>query len=105
MRLTVRPVHVRSHTHTFRRRFNTTLLSRFFLNLRQSVLSSDDHTLDRVSGSTETHFTSIVFGNIGGSLALGLGDELEVDASAANDDDDDEFKDVTEVERCLEVES
>ena len=104
MRLTVRPVHVRSHTHTFRRRFNTTLLSRFFLNLRQSVLSSDDHTLDRVSGSTETHFTSIVFGNIGGSLALGADDEL--DASAANDDDDDsELKDVTEVQRCLEVES
>lgn len=64
-------------SHTFRHRLNTTLLSRFFLNLRGAALAPDTRTLQSTSDPSETHFTSVVFGNLGGSLALGVEDELE----------------------------
>ena len=95
--------------HAFRRRLNTTLLSRFFLNLREAVLSPNDHTNDRASVPTQTDFASIVFGNIGESLAHGVDDGLDRDLAPVADEDGDEIcelEDVTEARKSwAEVDS
>ncbi|KAH9935343.1 uncharacterized protein B0H18DRAFT_1114102 [Fomitopsis serialis] len=67
-----------AHTHGFLPgRLNTILLSRFFLNLRETSGLRSDGTTDTKSEPSEARFASLVFNSLGGSLALGLDEQLD----------------------------
>ncbi|KZT71027.1 hypothetical protein DAEQUDRAFT_810281 [Daedalea quercina L-15889] len=72
---------------TFSSALNTILFSRLFLNLREAAIAPGS-TASTTSKSPNEHFTSLVFGNIGGSLAHGMDAHAESGTVQSMQDDE-----------------